>query len=152
ISAGQHFTHTGGISNTLCLHPNPEYASYSDSIDTSQWIYNIEYKVSAFSPFEQPLHHHDAPCAVCLLETRGTKVMIPGRNICPSGWTMEYKGYLLSESYASKGRTAAVCVDEKAEPLPETSADSGGSLWYLVQGTKNPYISGQELTCVVCTR
>ena len=58
----------------------------------------------------------------------------------------------MSETYLNKGRTTAVCVDEEAEPLPGTSANSGGSLWYLVQGTRNPYISGRELTCVVCTR
>ena len=152
ISAGQQFTQPGGMSNTLCLHSNPKFGSYSDSANTLQWIYSVEYEVSVFNPFKRPLHNHDAPCAVCHVATRGAKAMIPGRNICPSGWTMEYKGYLMSETYKSKGRTTAVCVDEDAEAYPGTYSDGGGSLWYLVQGVTKPYINGRELTCVVCTR
>ena len=68
-------------------------------------MYGTEYEVSGFSNmFPRNLHNHDAPCAVGHTESRGRHLMIPGRNICLSEWTLEYKGYLMSEKYNHKGR------------------------------------------------
>ena len=157
VAAGQDHSQTGGMSNTLCLHLQPTYERYSDSADTLQWIYGVEYEVSNFNLFSKPLHNHDAPCSVCRAESRGSKVMIPGRNICPGGWTTEYKGYLMSEHYGHKGRTTAVCVDVDAEGRSGSYENKYGNLWYFIQGACGslpcgPYVSGRELTCVVCTK
>lgn len=157
VAAGQYYQHTGGMSNTLCLHMEPTFEKYADFKDTNQWIYGVEYKVSAFNPFSRPLHNKDALCSVCWVKSRGTKIMIPGRNICPVGWTTEYRGYLMSEHYTHKGRTAAVCVDADAEGRSGSYEDKKGSLWYIIQVSCGslpcgPFVNGRELTCVVCTR
>ena len=157
VAAGQHYTHTGGMSNTLCLHMQPTFEKYSDTADTLQWIYGVEYQVSNLNLFSKPLHDHDALCSVCKVESRGAKVMIPGRNICPSGWTKEYKGYLMSEHYGHKSRTTAVCVDVDAEGRDGSYENKDGNLWYFIQGSCGslpcpPYVNGRELTCVVCTK
>ena len=55
--------------------------------------------------FLKSLHDHDAPCAVCYIESRGSH----------SGWTLEYKGYLMSAHHGHKGRTQFICVDGNAE-------------------------------------
>lgn len=51
--------------------------------------------------------------------------MISARNDFPSGWTLVYWGYLMTKSYASKGNTDFICVDEDAEYVPFTHTDSG---------------------------
>lgn len=156
-AGGQYYDHTGGMSNTVCLHSKPNFEKYSDSIDTAQYIYGLEYEVSMFSPFKTAgLHNKDAPCSVCEVETRGTQIMIPGRNVCPTGWTLEYKGYLMSAHYGHKGRSTAVCVDNDAEGFPRSEKDQNGNLWYTIQASCGslpcgPYIQGRELTCAVCT-
>ena len=157
VAAGQHNAHIGGMSNTLCLHLQPTFEKYSHACENSQWIYGVEYEVGFFSPFSKPLQDHDAPCSVCRAESRGSQVMIPGRNICPDGWTSEYKGYLMSASYGHNGRTAAVCVDVDAEARPGTHENKDGSLWYFIHGACGslpcpPYVNGRKLTCVVCTK
>ena len=43
------------------------------------------------------LHDHNAPCAVCHVSTRVAVLMIPAWRHCPSQWTLEYTGYLMSE-------------------------------------------------------
>ena len=156
-SAGQHYTHTGGMSNTVCLHSKPNFQRFSDSVDTSQYIYGQEYQITGFNPFKNSaLNDRDAPCAVCEVETRGTRIMIPARNVCPDGWTLEYKGYLMSAHYGHKGRASAVCVDDNAEGLPRSEKDQNGNLWYTIQGSCGslpcgPFVNGRELTCAVCT-
>lgn len=145
------------MSNTVCLHMEPTYGKYSDSADTLQWIYGVEYEVSAFTPLSKNLQNQDAPCAVCRVKSRGSKLMIPGRNICPSGWVTEYKGYLMSAHYGHKGRSTAVCVDADSEGAHGSTDSKDGNLWYAIQAACGslpcgPYVQGRELTCVVCTK
>ena len=157
ISAGQSHLHTGGMSNTLCLHSSPTFGKFSDKVDTSQYIYGVEYEQGNFNPFGHALQNQDAPCAVCRAVKQGVHIMIPGRNICPSGWKTEYQGYLMSEHYGHRGRTTAVCVDMDAEGFPRSAADKNGNLWYTIQAACGslpcgPYVYGRELTCAVCTK
>ena len=51
------------------------------------YIYNnTEHQIKRHSNmFPRNLHSHNAPCAICRTELRGSHVMIPGCNICPSG-------------------------------------------------------------------
>ena len=146
------------MSNTVCLHNRPTFEKYSDSVDTSQYIYGVEYEVNKYNVFKKTgQNNKDAPCAVCEVESRGTHLMVPGRNLCPEGWTLEYQGYLMSEHYGHKGRSSAICVDHDAEGFPRTEKDLNGNLWYTLQAACGslpcgPYINGRELTCAVCTR
>jgi hypothetical protein len=82
--------------------------------------------------------------------------MIPARNICPSGWTLEYKGYLMSEANGHKGRTQFICVDGNAEGTTGSHGNQDGAHLYLVENRglpSPPYdYDGKELTCVVCTK
>ncbi|XP_065067088.1 collagen alpha-4(IV) chain-like [Rhopilema esculentum] len=155
FAAGNYYQYTGGMSNTVCLHSKPIFAKHS-SADTSQYIYRVEYETGPFSHLAA-LQNQDAPCAVCEVVARGTQLMIPGRDDCPKGWTLEYKGYLMSEYYSNQGRASAVCVDNDAEGLVGSEQDENGNLWYVIQSTCGsipcgPYVSGRELTCAVCTK
>ena len=42
------------------------------------------------------------------------QIMIPAQRSCPSGWTKEYEGYLMS-TYAQENKATFECIDEKPE-------------------------------------
>ena len=143
--------------NYLCLPHNPKYGKYKSGFQNSGYMYGTEYEVHDTSIFKKGLHDHDAPCAICFVKSRGSMLMMPARNDCPSGWTEEYHGYLMSAYYNHKHSSDFVCVDEIPEYVPGTRADKNGALLYPVQGQCGslpcgPYVAGRELTCAVCTK
>ena len=120
-------------------------------------MYGAEYEVSSFNPLKKNVHNYDAVCAVCFVKARGSMLMMPARNDCPSGWTEEYHGYLMTEHYGHKKQRDYICVDEDAEYVPGTQANKNGALLYPVEGKCGslpckPYVNGRELTCAVCTK
>ena len=95
---------------------NPEYKSdlnYRSSIDGHSAVYGVEY--------EYPVHgtHDDnAPCALCFTSNRSVVITIPAKYSCPSGWTREYYGYLMSSAKYQKHTTMFVCVDHDLDAVP----------------------------------
>ncbi len=106
----------------------------------------------------QSINHHNAPCSVCYAGTRSTKITIPGRITCPTSWTREYYGYLMSASkYETHKRTAPICVDANPESMDGSAAATYKSMLYFLETTClgihcPPYADGAEVTCVVCTK
>ena len=105
----------------------------------------------------QSLSNLSPPCVVCHVSTRSIQIMIPAMVNCPTGWTKEYGGYVVSQSQAQT-RTEFVCLDK----VPEAVAGSGGSVdgavFYVVEAQCGislacpPYVNGYEISCVVCTK
>jgi len=104
-----------------------------------------------------PLADKPAPCAVCYVSGRSTILMVPARTQCPDGWTSEYAGYLISEmNYSTKKRSSYICWDEAPEvAVGGTSKDPALIYPVEVQCGSLPcsvYVSGRELTCIVCSK
>ena len=98
------------------------------------YMFGVEYEMNAHAPlFPKNLHDHDAPCAVCFAESRGSQVMIPARNVCPSGWNLEYKGYLMS-GHISHKRSQFICVDSAPEATTGTHTNLNGALYIVCCG------------------
>eukprot|EP00058_Branchiostoma_floridae_P001981 XP_002587469.1 hypothetical protein BRAFLDRAFT_100149 [Branchiostoma floridae] len=98
---------------------------------------------------------YDVPCSVCHVP-RSAHVMIPARLSCPTDWIKEYSGYLMSEKHDHNGNKNFICVDGAPNLRTGSNANLNGALLYLVEAQCGslpcgPYISGYELTCVVCT-
>ena len=123
---GEHYTHPGGGANYLCLPQNPKYDKYKNGHQSSGYVYGAEYEVSDHNgdPFKRNLHDHDAPCVVCFVKSRGSMLMMPARNDCPSGWTEEYhqprpQGFSLKKwvgrekALASAGHVQSLNIPEK---------------------------------------
>ena len=94
-AVGSHSSHKGGGANYLCLPNDPSYLQYTSGHQSERdHIYGSEYQTSngPLSAF----NNHNVPCAVCYVSTRGTVLMIPAKTTCPSSWTLEYNGYLMS--------------------------------------------------------
>ncbi|XP_020623243.1 short-chain collagen C4-like [Orbicella faveolata] len=157
IIGGDGYNHQGGGVNYLCLPTNPKYDKYKDGWQDSGYVYGTEYEINTFNPFKKNLHDHEAPCVVCFVKSRGSMLMMPARNDCPSGWTEEYHGYLMTEYYNHKKQRDYICVDEDSEHVPGSQTNKNGALLYPVQGACGalpclPYVNGRELTCAVCTK
>ncbi|CAH3015052.1 unnamed protein product, partial [Porites evermanni] len=154
---GEFYTHNGDAANYLCLPKTPKYDQYKDGVQYGGLVYGTEYQLS-FNPFDKNLQDHNAPCAVSYVDSRGAMLMMPARNDCPSGWTEEYHGYLMTSHYTHKNQKEFICVDRNPEFIPDTQANTNGALMYYVECTCGgnlpcgPYVSGRELTCAVCTK
>ena len=156
---GERYAHHGGGVNYLCLPHNPKYDKYKNGHQLAGYVYGTEYEVHQYNgdPFKRNLHDHEAPCVVCFVKSRGSMLMMPARNDCPSGWTEEYHGYLMTEDYNHKHSRDFICVDKDPEFVPGSHANKDGALLYPVEGVCGslpclPYVSGRELTCAVCTK
>ena len=162
VVGGSHYTHTGGGSNYLCLHRDPEWGPKTTSgFQSYGHLYGAEYEIYSNDPFSkanaQSLPDNDVPCAVCLVSGRPTKLMIPARLTCPDGWTKEYSGYLMAEAYTHKGRTTYVCMDNAPEVMDGGGSNQNGVLFYNTEAACGSlpcpkYGDGWEVTCVVCSK
>ena len=168
-AAGPHYTIAGSGSNYLCLHEHPQWKTYIEGLQTSGKIYGVEYELyernSVFSKSNNggnSLEQNPAPCAVCYVGGRSTILMVPARTQCPDGWTMEYAGYLASAhstSTPSTGghkRTSYVCWDEEPEVAVGGTSQNQALIYPVeVECGSLPcsvYVTGRELTCVVCSK
>ena len=101
---------------------------------------------------------HKVPCAVCYVANRSVSLMIPAKTQCPTLWTLEYIGYLMSEYYNRHSCTMYECVDKDPKSAPGLNSGSDPRVFFeLVEPCCNglscpPYDAEKELTCVVCTQ
>ena len=152
---GTHYTHKGGAANYLCMPDDPDYLSYQPGVQGRNFVYGAEYETFTGAPL-RAVQHHNVPCAVCYTSTRVAVTMIPAKTQCPSTWTLEYSGYLMSENLGHH-RSMYECVDKNPDSLPGSASAAYGALFYHVEANCNgmlcpPYNPQKELTCAVCTK
>ena len=135
---------------------NPQYGEYVSGVQGYSSIYGTEYQINGGGPLSSTVHDDNVPCAVCYVSTRETLLMLPARLECPSSWTLEYTGYLMS-SGNNHHRTMYKCVDKNPNTIPGSAANTNGALLYHVEANCNglpfgQYDSQKEITCAVCTK
>ena len=153
-TGGTWYQHKGGAVNYLCMPDDPDYLSYQPGVQGYNYVYGAEYH-TAGGPL-QAVTQHNVPCAVCYASTRVAVTMIPAKTQCPSTWTLEYSGYLMSD-YRYYHRTMYECVDKNPDSVPGSASDTNGALLNHVEANCNgmlcpPYDPQKELTCAVCTK
>ena len=149
-----HYNQKGGGGNFQCMPDDPDYAAFAPGVNGNSYMYGVEYETSG-QPFSA-VYQQNAPCAVCYSSNRLASVMIPAKTQCPTGWTLEYWGYLMA-GYKNHHTTTFVCVDHSPDVVPGESANTNPSMLYHVEATCDgfdcpPYDAEKELTCVVCTK
>ena len=153
-AGGSHYDHRGGGGNPQCLPIHPEYHNKASGSNNHGYMFGAEYQET--NGLVAPSHDNDVPCAVCHVPTRGTVFMMPAKYTCPTGWTREYFGYLMS-GYHGHHRTEFSCVDNSLTPVVGSSHNHDGFLFYTVEGICGSlpcphYINNKELSCAVCTK
>ena len=152
IAGGSSYAQSGGGANYLCLPKDPQY-SKDGSYQHASYLYGSEYENTLVGT-----HNHNVPCTVCYVATRSTTLMIPAHTTCPTSWTKEYQGYLMTGWHGHARNAVYECVDEGAESVAGSVADTNGALFYHVVATCGkglpcpPYVTTKTITCVVCTK
>ena len=156
-AAGSRYNVKGGTSDYLCLPDNPQYGSTYNMY--ANQLYGVEYRTWPTSSIRA--EHDNMPCVVCYVATRSAMFVQQASYLCPSGWSREYYGYMMSDRIDSnrEGRTSALCVDANAEAVPGTSTRTHPAQAYFlsVECTNSellcsPYVDGRILSCAVCTK
>ena len=159
---GSFYDQKGGASNYLCMPDNPDYQAWFPSPDNQATspIYGTEFETDVPAHnIKGPLsayHDDKIPCAVCSTAFRAQVLMIPAKLVCPSSWTLEYSGFLMS-NYHGHYRTMFVCVDKIPDVIPGAPVATNGAVLYHTEAACNglrcpPYDPENKLTCVVCTK
>ena len=154
-AGGTYYTHKGGAANYLCMPDDPDYLSYTPGVQRWNYVYGAVYETYGGAPLSA-VYHHNVPCAVCYASTRVAVIMIPAKTQCPSTWTLEYSGYLMSENHGHQ-RSMYECVDKNPGSVLGNASDTHGVLFYHVEAHCSgmlcpPYDPQKELTCAVCTK
>ena len=152
----------GGGANYLCMPADPQYDS---SLSYQEGMQGPNRPRVHGAEYEHPMqgtNNHDVPCAVCFVSSRESVLMIPAKPSCPSSWTREYYGYLMTgykgNSATDQGHVMFECVDKDQESVDGSFRNDNGALFYHTEvscGTGlpcPPYNEHQELNCVVCTK
>ena len=152
-AGGSHYEYGGG-GNPQCLPLDPNFYRTVSGAQPGAFMYAAEYRDT--NPLRSGSHDTDVPCAVCYVPTRNTVYMLPANYTCPSGWTREYFGYLMSERY-THARSTFSCVDRRLTLVPGSFRDHNGFLFYTVEGVCGslpcpPCHRDKELSCAVCTK
>ena len=158
-AGGPHYANGGGGSNPQCLPMDPNFLTPISGIQYRSYMHGAEYQTHTDSDSHvNGRNNHDVPCAVCHVSDRTAVYMVPAKYTCPTGWTREYYGYLMSSNYHSgRHRIQYICIDTDIKPVVGSSADTEGLLLYFVEGRCGalpcpPYDSNRELSCAVCTK
>ena len=162
--AGWRLTPQGGGTNYLCMPLSPLYSKPpTPGYQSKASLFGVEYghveDLFARIPGRGPeISYLAVPCAVCRVEQRGSLMMIPARNVCPSRlWTREYHGYLMTDT-SNSTRPEYICVDADATGVRvlQSRRHAGKALLTSVTGQCDVlpcpnYRQDWELTCAVCT-
>ncbi|KAL8611844.1 hypothetical protein ACOMHN_027579 [Nucella lapillus] len=151
VVGGSRYDHSGAAANALCLSLSPKLQDLiSSNADGHARLYGGEYETD-------DSHQHRGPaCAVCR-SPEPTTIMVPGTNVCSSGWTRQYSGFLMAGHYTYKAATEFICVDTKLDSSMHSSANENGYLLYYTKTQCGslpcpPYENNKLVTCAVCSK
>ena len=159
-AGGSEHNEQGGGAEKLCLPLDPDYITVARS-NSARFFATIT--GAEYTTHNGPHHNivdQNVPCAVCYASTRAAMIMIPAKTRCPSSWTREYYGYLMTErGNAHHYRSSFDCVDVNPDVVPGGAGDTNGALFqYVVASCNNkglqcpPYQANRVVSCAVCTK
>ncbi|XP_070174211.1 golgin subfamily A member 6-like protein 10 isoform X2 [Littorina saxatilis] len=152
IIGGSHQWSTGGAGNHLCLTSHPAFDGHRQPTGNGNAeIYGSEYEICP-----EPECQLTPACAACRVP-RTTSLMIPGTNVCSSGWTKEYSGYIMAGYHGYPGSSEFICVDSSHGYINTSQNDDNQNLIYYTHAKCGalpcpPYVDEKLVTCVVCSK
>ena len=155
VTLGSSFNSTGGGANYMCISSAPDYMN-TGSVTYFTSLGTARYKGATNLDVENKA----AVCAVCYTSSRSAKLMIPGKINCPSKWTKEYSGFVMSDFYGHKHNSVFECIDKDMDGVTSDDSSAGDSARLYHVATNKctsdlpcpPYIKYKPITCVVCTK
>ena len=149
VMGGSLHTLSGAGANALCLSLSPVLLNPRPD-QPHTLLYGGEYET-----YDSHMNK-DPDCAVCR-SLRPTTIMVPGTNVCSSGWTLEYSGYLMAGHHTHAASTQFICVDTALEGRIGSDDDHNGHLLYYTETECGslpcpPYEAYKLVTCAVCSK
>ena len=138
-----------------CLPEDPEY-----TLPGEESLWNNQIITIHSGRYKGYQNKTISRCAVCASTTKKTILMIPAKTSCPSSWTREYYGYLMTSAVYNNDISMFVCFDRAASSYLKNDY----SYLYTFRHTRSscdidygglpcpPYNSTKIINCVVCTK
>jgi hypothetical protein len=155
------YSHSGSGANPMCLTDTPSWTGLqtSDSQQNGARMSGARYQISGgLRVLGSKINGRSVPCSACYVTDKETYIMAPGSDVCPDGWKLEYKGYLLA-GYYSYTKNDWVCVDQEAQA--GSAPSNGHAYWYATEvrcgslpcytSQQDAYVQYREVTCALCT-
>jgi len=102
----------------------------------------------------------DMSCAVCKVNSPNTLV-VAGHTTCPTGYSLDYRGWLAAEHYSSPKVTSHICLFNTPQGhVGQSEGNNGRGMLYLTEleriglppnGIANGYKYDFELSCAQCS-
>lgn len=156
LAAGANYNTVGGGVNYLCLPHDPSSFLSASEIQPQQphhqgSVYGAEYQFT----YRNVAHDDDVPCAVCYVPA--ATLMIPAKITCPPSWTLQYSGFLTTNSDDFNSASDYVCLDDNPQYIEGSRDNRDGKLFYPVHARCGalpcpPYVDNAYLRCSVCSR
>ena len=150
VVGGSAFFARGGGHNQVCMPMDPEL----DGVRTEPGVQNFARMYG--SEYTGDKNDQNVPCAVCSVTIAAEVIMIPARNSCPSSWTLEYDGFLMSEG-PNNFRSSFICVDKSREAVPEFRQHADATDLFGCRVDCNslfcpPFNETMAVGCAVCSK
>ena len=155
ICGGGDFQEKGGATEYICLPHDPEFIPDSE-LTMLQGYAGHMYggRVRVFIYYSE--NDDKVPCSVCHVSA-ATTIMIPAKTTCPSGWSVQYHGFLISGHYDHAAASQFICLNQHPEYFEGRRSNLNGKLIYGVRTVCGslpcpPYENNRLLPCVVCSQ
>ena len=152
VVGGGEWSTPGSSGTVLCLPLNPVAGNLAIGPALKSELLGAEFHTD-------PDSHHDKDpvCSVCLTQGRSSSVLVPATTACPSGWTLDYSGFLMGSYPKDPAGHDWVCVDSAMEPRLDSDRDEDGlKLFYTYTRCGSlpcpPYHNDHLVNCAVCSK
>ncbi|MBT3219705.1 MAG: hypothetical protein HN348_11485, partial [Proteobacteria bacterium] len=158
---GGHYTQGGGIASWQCMHESPNFREYNDANHDGALLYFTEFEmqpaVNGVAMLENR-NDYEARCSRCYEPNRNVEFVMWGRDDCPSGWNIEYQGFIMADRHLHPRNSEAICVNRNPEIHGE-NLNHNGALLYTTEiecsGSNidcQNYVYNREVVCAVCSK
>ena len=159
IMGGNYWNNKGGGANFFCMPKDPEYKlRYQPGVRGHLFINGVSY----YYPLRGGRNGRQVACAVCYVKGKTTTLMIPAKASCPSSWTRQYYGYIMTEQKGSNSNNRYMyeCIDQNMEVVHKPHNNHHGVGIFHAEVLcghglpcgHNKYNNYKELNCVMCAK
>ena len=152
VVGGGEWSTPGSSGTVLCLPLNPVAGNLATEPALKSELFGAEFHTDPDSHQDK-----DPVCSVCLTQGRSSSILVPATTAFPSGWTLDYSGFLMGSYPKDPAGHDWVCVDSAMEPRLDSERDEDGlKLFYTYTRCGSlpcpPYHNDHLVTCAVCSK